>query len=125
VDHGDGDNMTTALNFLPKMDPKRLVEGYQSILKRIYAHEAYYERVREFLKRYNPTHRVHHELADYVALVRSMLKQGLFNDGRVAYWKLFFEALTQYPRAFGTAITLAIMGYHFQMITERVCSPAE
>ncbi|MFB3813411.1 MAG: B12-binding domain-containing radical SAM protein [Terriglobales bacterium] len=121
VDYGDGDNMSTALNFLPKMDAQRLVEGYRSILKRIYDHEAYYERVREFLKRYNPTHRVHHELADYVALVRSMLKQGLFTNGRIAYWKLFFEALTQYPRAFGTAITLAIMGYHFQTITERVC----
>jgi hypothetical protein len=49
-----------------------------------------------------------------------MLKQGLLTDGRVAYWKLFFEALMKYPRAFGTAITLAMMGHHFQTITKRV-----
>jgi hypothetical protein len=54
-----------------------------------------------------------------------MLKQGVLTRGRVAYWKLFFDALTQYPRAFGTAITLAMMGYHLQVITERVCGQSE
>ncbi len=125
VDYGDGDNMSTALNFLPKMDAQQLVEGYRSILKRIYDHEAYYERVREFLKRYNPAQRVHHGFSDYLALARSILKQGLLSDGRAAYWKLFFEAATRYRHAFGTAITLAIMGYHFQTITERVCAVEE
>jgi hypothetical protein len=43
--------------------------------------------------------------------------------GRIAYWKLFFDALIYYPRAFGTA--MAIMGYHFQVITKRICSEAE
>ncbi len=125
LEYGDGDSMCTALNFVPKMDPQRLVEGYRSILKRIYNQDAYYERVREFLKRYKPTHRGVLRLEDYVTLGRSMVKQGLLTSGRKAYWKLFFEALTQYPRAFGTAITLAIMGYHFQRITERVCAERE
>jgi radical SAM superfamily enzyme YgiQ (UPF0313 family) len=124
LQYGDGNSMSTALNFVPKMDAARLVEGYRSILKRIYDHEAYYQRVREFLKRYSPAHRAHLRLMDYVTLGRSMLIQGFLSKGRTAYWKLFFDALLHYPRAFGTAITMAIMGYHFQVMTERICSEA-
>ncbi len=122
LQYGDGNSMSTTLNFVPKMDAGRLVEGYRSILKRIYGHDAYYERVREFLKRYDPTYNAPLRLVDYVTLGRSMLIQGLLTKGRVAYWKLFFDALIYYPRAFGTAITMAIMGYHFQVMTERICS---
>lgn len=125
LQYGDGNSMSTALNFVPKMDVRRLVEGYRSILKRIYDHEAYYQRVREFLERYNPTYEAPLRLVDYVTLGRSMLIQGLLTKGRMAYWKLFFDALIYYPRAFGTAITMAIMGYHFQVITKRICGEAE
>jgi radical SAM superfamily enzyme YgiQ (UPF0313 family) len=121
VQYGDGNSMSTQLNFQPRMDAQRLIEGYQSILKRIYAHDAYYDRVRAFLKRYNPGHSSELRLEDYLTLVRSMLKQGVLTSGRTAYWKLFFEALAKYPRAFGTAITLAMMGHHFQTITRSVC----
>jgi radical SAM superfamily enzyme YgiQ (UPF0313 family) len=125
LQYGDGDSMNTELNFVPKMDPRRLVEGYQSILKRIYNRDAYYARVREFLKRYTPAYSGHIKFSDYLILFRSILRQGLLHDGRLAYWKLFFAALTKYPRAFGTAITLAIMGHHFHTVTERVCRTGE
>jgi hypothetical protein len=42
------------LNFLPNMDAARLVEGYRSVLKRIYSCEAYYERVKLYLSRTRP-----------------------------------------------------------------------
>ena len=121
VEYGDGDSMCTDLNFVPKMDARRLVEGYRSILQRIYNRDAYYARVREFLKRYKPANSDKLRWADYVTLLRSMLRQGVLEPGRKHYWSLFFESLANYPRAFGTAITLAIMGYHFHRITERVC----
>lgn len=121
VDEGHGDNMECRLNFIPKMDPQRLVEGYRSILQRIYHPEAYYERVRRFLAHYQPTHHRHRSLSDYKALVRSILKQGVFGEARRSYWKFFFDATTRYRHAFDTAITLAIMGYHFQTLTRTVC----
>jgi radical SAM superfamily enzyme YgiQ (UPF0313 family) len=77
LQYGDGNSMSTALNFVPKMDVRRLVEGYRSILKRIYDHEAYYRRVRDFLERYNPTYEAPLRFVDYVTLGRSMLIQGL------------------------------------------------
>ncbi len=118
---GTGDNMETMLNFVPKMDPKRLVDGYRSILRRIYDADAYYERVRRFLADYHPVHRARHSLSDYLAFLHSMVKQGVLAEERASYWKFLFDAATRYRHSFSTAVTLAIMGYHFRKITERVC----
>jgi len=46
LDAGHGDNTGDKLNFLPNMDAARLLEGYRSVLKRIYSSSAYYERVK-------------------------------------------------------------------------------
>ena len=52
-----------------------------------------------------------------------MLKQGILGQQRSSYWKFIYDAATRYRHAFGTAITLAIMGYHFEKITEKVLHP--
>ncbi len=121
LDEGHGDNMECRLNFVPKMDPQRLVEGYRSILRRIYEPDAYYERVRRFLAQYHPAHHARRSLSAYVALARSILKQGVLGEARSSYWKFFLEAATRYRHVFDTAIMLAIMGYHFQTLTRDVC----
>ncbi len=54
VDAGGGDNTGGMLNFLPHMDAAKLVEGYRSVLKRIYSSAAYYERVKLYLSRTQP-----------------------------------------------------------------------
>jgi hypothetical protein len=38
----------------------------------------------------------------------------------LSYWKFLFSAVTLYRRSFGSAMTLAVMGYHFQIMTERL-----
>jgi len=121
VDEGHGNNFECRLNFIPKMNAQRLVEGYRSILQRIYSPDAYYERVRKFLATYRPAHHRRRSFSDYVALGRSMLKQGVLGESRGSYWKFVLEAATRYRHAFDTAITLAIMGYHFQTLTRTVC----
>ena len=103
------------------MSAQRLLDGYRSILKRIYAPDAYYERVRRFLDRYHPTSRMRQSLSDYLALYRSVLKQGVLGGARASYWKFLIDAATRYHHAFGAAVTLAIMGYHFYSVTEKVC----
>jgi radical SAM superfamily enzyme YgiQ (UPF0313 family) len=123
VDEGGGNNMDCTLNFIPRMDPQRLLEGYRSILRRIYQPDAYYERVRRFLAQYSPAHPRRHSFSDYVTLARSMLKQGVLGEARSSYWKFIWEAATRHRNAFDTAITLAIMGYHFQKITNIACQP--
>ncbi len=119
---GTGDNTEASLNFVPHMDAGRLLDGYRYILQHIYEPKAYYERVRRFLAQYHPTTESRHRsLADYKAFLRSLARQGIFEKQRFAYWKFLFDAATRYRHAFGTAVTLAIMGYHFQKVTQRVC----
>jgi len=120
VDEGHGNNMELRLNFIPKMDVQRLVEGYRSILARIYHPDAYYERVLRFLERFRPAVHRRRLFSDYLALARSMFRQGLLTQGRSSYWKFFLQAATRYRYAFDTAITLAVMGYHFQTLTRAV-----
>jgi hypothetical protein len=50
-----------------------------------------------------------------------VVKQGILGNARTSYWKFLIDAATQYHHAFGTAVTLAIMGYHFSAVTEEVC----
>ena len=121
VGDADGNNIDCNLSFIPTMSAQRLLDGYRSILKRIYAPDAYYERVRRFLEHYHPTNRTRRSLSEYLALFRSVVKQGVFGDARASYWKLLIDAATRYRHAFGTAITLAILGYHFHAVTEAAC----
>ncbi len=121
VGDANGNNIDCNLSFIPTMSAKCLLDGYRSILKRIYAPDAYYERVRLFLDRYHPTNRMRRTLSDYVALCRSIVKQGVFGNARASYWKFLIDAATRYRHAFGPAVTLAIMGYHFAAVTEEVC----
>jgi radical SAM superfamily enzyme YgiQ (UPF0313 family) len=118
VGDGNGNNLDFRLNFVPRMDPQRLLEGYRSILQRIYRPDVYYERVRRFLAHYEPHTKYRRlTLSDCQALARSILKQGIFSRHAFSYWKLFLSASTRYRQSFGSAIRLAIMGYHFQKLT--------
>ena len=49
------------------------------------------------------------------------MKQGIFGNARASYWKFLIAAATRYRHAFGTAVTLAILGYHFNAVTEEAC----
>ncbi len=71
------------------------------------------------------THHVARVRSDYVALARSILRQGILGDSRISYWKFFLDAATRYRHSFGTAIMLAIMGYHFQTLTRAICDPKQ
>ena len=117
----NGNNLDCNLSFVPIMSAQRLLAGYHSILQQIYAPKAYYARVRSFLDRYHPSTRMRRGPSDYLALCHSVVKQGLLGNARATYWKFLFDAATRYRRSFGTAVTLAIMGYHFHRMTEEVC----
>ncbi len=118
---GNGNNIDFRLNYIPRMDPKRLIEGYRSILQQIYRPDVYYKRVRDFLAEYQPhTRRRPLTREDVRALFQSIVKQGIFSRYAFSYWRLFLSASTRYRESFGSAIRLAIMGYHFDKLT-RMC----
>jgi hypothetical protein len=116
------------------MDSAKLVEGYREVMKRIYNCEAYYERVKLYLNRAHPKppRRAAGEPAkkqpreawmtrsNLRALVNSIVRQGVFGRHQWSYWKFLAEAATRYRRCFGAAMTLAVMGYHFQVMTQKL-----
>lgn len=121
---GGGNNTGCELNFQPRMNPHRLVEGYRSVLRRIYDREAYYARVRAYLHRCRPHYQARINLANVRALFLCVLRLGVLDRARFSYWKFLLLAATRYRRSFGAAMTMAVMGYHFQQITEQVSSAA-
>jgi radical SAM superfamily enzyme YgiQ (UPF0313 family) len=126
LDAGQGDNTGDHLNFLPNMDAARLVEGYRSVLKRIYSSAAYYERVKLYLNRTQPRGGEKRSRQQWLtranarAFVTSILRQGVFGRQRWSYWKFLLTVATRYRHCIGAAMTLAVMGYHLQVITQRL-----
>ena len=131
LDAGQGDNTDDKLNFLPHMDATRLVNGYRSVLKQIYSCEAYYERVKLYLSRTYPSRKQRKTgqrwltKANVRAFVTSILRQGVFGRQRWSYWKFLMTVATRYRHCVGPAMTLAVMGYHFQVMTQRLSRAAE
>ncbi len=123
---GGGNNTSINLNFLPRMDATKLMEGYRSVLKQIYSSDAYYKRIKLYLSRVQsaPGEKRFKQRwltrANVRALVTSIVRQGVFSRQRWSYWKFLAAAATRYRRSFGTAMTLAVMGYHFQVMTRKL-----
>jgi hypothetical protein len=53
-------------------------------------------------------------------MVSSVVRQGLLGKGRLSYWKFVLTAATRCRRSFGMAMTLVVVGDHFQIMTERL-----
>jgi radical SAM superfamily enzyme YgiQ (UPF0313 family) len=116
-----GNNVEASLNFVPKLDREVLVEGYRSLVKRLYTPRMYYRRILTFLREYRPQgQRNHLSWRDVKAFVKSLWVMGVLSRGRRQYWKFLMRALLFHRRAFPEAMTLAIIGYHFRRIASAV-----
>ena len=114
-----GNNTDFSINFIPRMDAGTLMDGYKSILKKIYSPKYYYERVMSFMKEFEPKKKkVFHLNPNYIlALFRSIFKLGVIGEERIYYWKLFFWSLFRKPQLFSLAILFTIYGFHFKKIS--------
>ncbi|MEJ2738942.1 MAG: B12-binding domain-containing radical SAM protein, partial [Dehalococcoidia bacterium] len=114
-----GNNTDYSLNFVPKMDMEKLLEGYKNILDTIYSPREYYERIRTFLKEYKPPRTTPGKVQSHQikAFFRSIWYLGLKEQGKRYYWKLFVSYLVKSPPKFARFILLAVYGYHFRKVT--------
>src|ERR1700749_551767 len=115
-----GNNMEGALNFIPRMDTARLVEGYRRILDTIYSPSEYYRRALDCLSHLTQEKAPRHStvLNDVRAFTRIVLTLGVFDRARVDFWRYMKSAVTKHRSNFPHAVTLAAMGYHFRRLTE-------
>ena len=118
-----GNNTDFTINFIPKMDSKKLMDGYKSMLKTIYSPKYFYERVMLFMKDFEPKKKkIFHLNPNYIlALFRSIFKLGIIGEERIYYWKLFLWTLFRKPQLFSLAILFAIYGFHFKKISNGFC----
>ncbi len=108
-----GDNTAALLNFIPKMDAETLLAGYREVVSTLYNPKEYFERARVFLSRLGPSTRERRSFSDYLALIRSFIRQGIFSEYRRSYWRFLGNTFLRARRHLGLAVTLAIMGHHF------------
>jgi len=57
LENVSGDNTDCSMNFIPKMDREKLINGYKRVLTAIYSPNQYYKRVKIFLNDYKPQRR--------------------------------------------------------------------
>ena len=116
-----GNNTDGSLNFVPKMDAARLIEGYKSILQTIYSPREYYQRALDCLERIvakTPEPRRDGLASDLKALVRVVLTLGIRDSARGEFWRYLRLAAIHHRNHLAAAIRLAAMGYHFRKVTE-------
>ena len=120
---GSGDNVDGTTNIVPLGGGDGLRQAYRDLLGRLYAPKEYYRRVRTLLREYRPP-RMRARLdpgflrQQALAFARSIVRLGIVGRERIEYWKLVAWTLVRRPKLLPMAVTLAIYGYHFRLITE-------
>jgi len=119
---GSGDNTDGSTNFIPKMGKETLARGYKHVVDTIYAPKPYYERIKTFLSEYKPSNKgkFRVSLLQLIALIRSTWVLGVKEKGRIYYWKLVAWTLLKKPKTFPLSITLAVQGFHFRKVAEKI-----
>jgi radical SAM superfamily enzyme YgiQ (UPF0313 family) len=116
-----GNNTNCALNFVPRMDPARLIAGYQTIMCTIYKSSEYYRRTLDSLKRTPQEWAEKNTMGLFsgaAAFTRIALKLGVFDRERREFWRYFGHALVKHSDRMAEFLRLAAMGYHFRKLND-------
>jgi radical SAM superfamily enzyme YgiQ (UPF0313 family) len=120
-----GDNTDGVLNFTPRLDRELLLDGYRRLVQTIYSPRYYFDRVKTFLSEYRmpdsgPKSR---DRANIGALLRAVWKIGIVGRGSVWFWRLMLLTIVRYPKLYAESIRMAIYGYHFRKVAEKLTTP--
>ena len=100
-----GNNTDAAINFVTRLDREFLISGYRDLMRDLYEPKNYYQRIRAFLRNYQPRGpSLRLSGADLKAFVKSLWVLGVWRQGRRAYWGFFWSTLLASPRKFHTAM---------------------
>jgi radical SAM superfamily enzyme YgiQ (UPF0313 family) len=116
-----GNNTSCTLNFKTRMDPAVLIQGYQTIMRTIYSPREYYQRALESMERTD--HQAvepqqYNVISGFTALVRVLVKLGLFDDKRMEFWRFISQSLINDKTRIAESFRLAAMGYHFRKLNQ-------
>jgi len=117
-----GSNTDGSLNFEPKMDKNRLIQGYRKILTTIYSPKSYYQRIRTFLAEYKLSPKAGNiqVFQNSIAFFRAVFRLGIIGRERKEFWSLLIDVMKQFPKKLPQAVRLSIYGFHFRKISETI-----
>jgi len=122
-----GSNTDCVLNFVPKMDTNRLIEGYKSIIRNIYSPREYYERSLESLGRVTreDAPRIGDgglKREDIIAFARIIFALGVRDRSRREFWRFMRRVVSEHRDKIDDGLMFAALGYHFRKLTELYCN---
>lgn len=123
LEESNGNNVSISLNFRTEMDRETLIAGYERVLSTIYdpGLANYFERCWTMLQHLGANEHGVRQVGktEWLALAKSIKKQ-IFSRQGPAYLKFLAKVLRHCPRMLPEAVRLAIMGYHFEKITNQL-----
>jgi radical SAM superfamily enzyme YgiQ (UPF0313 family) len=110
------------------IEPKRmtrleLLRGYRDLLKRLYEPRHFFERAYAALVEWRQGARRRTTVREYLAVLRSVTRQGIFSRYSLHYWRFMLKTLFLHPRKLARAFATAISGHHFFRYTRKVVLP--
>jgi radical SAM superfamily enzyme YgiQ (UPF0313 family) len=118
-----GNNVSTALNFMPQLDRDTLLAGYKRVLSTLYdpTLSNYFERCWTMVQNLPPAqYRVRRVGRREVTAFFKTLRRQLPSRQGIAYVRFLARVLRNRPRMFPEAVRFAIEGYHFEKVTRQV-----
>jgi len=122
-----GSNTDCVLNFVPKMDANRLIEGYKSIIRNIYSPREYYERSLDSLGRVTRDDAPQIgegglKREDIKAFARIIVALGVRDKSRAEFWRFMRRVVSEHRDKIDDGLMFAALGYHFRKLTEIYCN---
>lgn len=119
---GGGNNThDLRLTFVPRMEARKLLEGYRRVLSEIYEPRRYFDRCLDLLKSLK-THRTSHRritTTELRAFVHSLVRQ-TFSTYSFSYWRFLLRGALAKPRMLAETVTMAVKGHHFFRMTKNL-----
>jgi hypothetical protein len=117
-----GNNVSVELNFVPELDRDVLINEYKRVLRELYDPSLthFFARCLTMFEHFKPRQRLLRiGTMEMRAFMKSIWLQLLSRKQGPAYLWFLIRVLTRYPHMFPDAVRLAIMGYHFEKVTQQ------
>ena len=109
------------LNFVPRMDLGKLLDGYKRVLSEIYEPRRYFDRCLDLLRalKTHETSSRRISVTEVKAFAHSLLRQ-TFSSYSFAYWRFLLRAAVARPRMLAETVTMAVKGHHYFKMTKNL-----
>lgn len=114
----EGSNTDFSTNIVPIMGTENLINGYKSLMRSAYSPKNYYQRILNFLKYFKPQIKIDLRKRYLLAGGQTILKLGLFTEGRFYFWRFMLLSLIKYPKSFLWGVDSVVSYVHFHKMYE-------